>query len=157
MVNLLQPPVVTVIPQRRLAGPVRRYSMATRSQIPGQWADYNAAGVRVTGARPGDYYGVVFNYSGDIAAFDYLCGQDVTATAILPHGFGEVLVSGAYARFATLGHISTMNAVWAEVYGHWLQRPEYRHRPGPPVEYYPPAFDGMTGEGGFEVWVAVEM
>ena len=31
-----------------------------------------------------------------------------------------------------------------------------KHRPGPSVEYYPPQFDGLTGAGGFEVWVAVE-
>ena len=156
MAEILQPPVLTAMPQRRFAGLVRRYSMQARGQIPGQWSDYNEAGVRVPGAVPDGYYGVAFNHAGDIGSFDYLCGQEVSETAALPAGFGAVAISGTYARFVTLGHISTMNAVWDEVFGIWLKRPAYLHRPGPPVEHYPPEFNGMTGEGGFEIWVPVQ-
>jgi AraC family transcriptional regulator len=52
--------------------------------------------------------------------------------------------------------IAEMPAVWAEIHGHWLQQPEWHPRPGPSVEYYPPAFDGATGQGGYEIWVPVE-
>jgi predicted transcriptional regulator YdeE len=48
-----------------------------------------------------------------------------------------------------------MQAAWAEIYDDWLKRPEFPPRPGPSVEYYPPQFNGMTGEGGFEIWVPV--
>ena len=84
-----------------------------------------------------------------------LCGQEVPAGAGLPQGFGEVAIAGRYARFATMAHISAMQAVWGEVYGQWLSRPDFHGRSGPSVEYYPPAFDGMTGDGGYEVWVPI--
>ncbi len=88
--------------------------------------------------------------------FDYLCGQEVPAGAPLPAGFKAVTISGPYARFATQGHISTINAVWGEIYEKWLSQPDFRPRPGPSVEYYPPQFSGVTGNGGFELWVPIE-
>jgi AraC family transcriptional regulator len=155
MPKVLSTPRVEVMSLRRFAGPVQKYDMETRANIPAQWVAYNQAGTRVETATPDDYYGAVFNFSEKEGTFDYLCGQEVAAGVALPSGFGLVTISGRYARFATKGHISTMNAAWAEVYGDWLSRPDYRPRPGPSVEYYPPAFDGMTGEGGFELWVPV--
>ena len=149
-------PRVQMMPLRHFAGPVQRYDMQTRAAIPGQWATYNEDGLRVDDAVPGDYYGLVFNYSADGGTFDYLCGQEVPARAALPVGFGTTSIQGSYARFATKAHISTMSAAWGEVFGDWLTRPDFRPRPGPSVEYYPPEFDGMTGEGGYEIWVAVE-
>lgn len=156
MSQLLATPKIDVMPTRRFAGPVQRYDMQTRAGIPAQWAAYNAAEIRVAGAVPGDYFGVVFHYSEEDGSFDYLCGQEVPAGAALPAGFAAVTIAGAYARFATTGHISTMAATWGEIYGDWLTKPAYRPRPGPSVEYYPPGFDGMTGDGGYEIWVAVE-
>ncbi len=156
MPNQLSEPKVDVMPSRRFAGPVRRYDMQSRAAIPQQWVAYNDDGTRVAGAVPGDYYGVVFNYNDDAGSFDYLCGQDVPAGAALPAGFADVTISGAYARFATKGHISTMTAVWQEIYGDWLSRPDFRARKGPSVEYYPPEFDGFSGEGGFEIWIPVQ-
>ncbi len=156
MAKLLSAPRIQVMPTRHFAGPVQRYDMQTRAGIPAQWDAYNAKAVRVTGAIPDGYYGLVFNYSEDGGTFDYMCGQEVLAGASLPAGFASVAISGSYARFATTGHISTMATAWAEIYGDWLTRPDCRPRPGPSVEYYPPAFDGMTGDGGYEIWVAVE-
>ena len=152
----LTPPKLETMPTRRFAGPVQRYNMQTRSAIPAQWVAYNDAAERVPGAGLDDYYGLVFNFSEEEGSFDYMCGQEVPAGVALPAGFSAVTIAGRYARFATKGHISTMNAVWQEVYGNWLGKPDLRPRPGPSVEYYPPEFDGMTGEGGFEIWVAVE-
>jgi AraC family transcriptional regulator len=152
----LTAPKIEVFAQRRFAGPVRRYNMTNRSAIPAQWADYNNVGTRVVGAVPDNYYGLCFNFSEEEGSFDYMCGQEVPARAALPGGFSATTLQGRYARFDTKGHISTMSAVWAEVFGTWLQQPGLRPRPGPSVEYYPPEFNGMTGDGGFEIWVAVE-
>lgn len=105
---------------------------------------------------PDDYYGLCYNFSEDDGSFDYVCGQEVPAGANLPSGFAVVTIAGRYGRFASKGHISTMNAVWQEIHANRLSRPDLKRRPGPSVEYYPPQFDGLTGEGGFEVWVAVE-
>jgi len=108
MPSLFDTPKIDILPTRHFAGPVQRYDMQTRAGIPGQWGAYNDQDIRVAGAMPGDYYGVVFNYSEDGGTFDYLCGQEVPAGVALPAGFGTVSVSGAYARFVTGGHISTM-------------------------------------------------
>lgn len=87
--------------------------------------------------------------------FDYLCGQEVSPPGALPDGFVTHSFGGRYGRFATKGHISTMPDVLGEIFGQWMRRPEFQHRDGPTVEYYSPAFDGATGEGGFEIWVAI--
>lgn len=156
MTNLLTAPKIETMPRRRFAGPQRRYDMQTRAEIPAQWAAYNTEGRRVPGATPDDYYGIIHNFSEDAGTFDYICGQEVPATAALPDGFAAVTIEGRYARFATKGHISTMNAVWSEIYNSWMTRPEYRPRMGASVEYYPPEFNGMTGDGGYEVWLPIE-
>lgn len=149
MPEIFAAPTIEHMPTRRIAGPVQRYDMQTRAEIPAQWGAYNDADVRAESVSPDDYYGVVFNYSEDGGSFDYLCGQEVAPATSLPKGFGSVTISGAYARFATKGHISTMSAAWGEIFGDWLTRPDYRPRPGPSVEYYPPEFDGMSGDGGY--------
>ena len=156
MDSKLNPPVIETMPNRRFAGLVKTYTMQTRSAIPAQWVAYNEACSQVGGAVLAGYFGVVFNFSEDDGTFDYMCGQEVPAGATLPADFAIVSIAGRYARFVTKGHISTMNAVWEEVYGNWLTRPDLAPRPGPSVEYYPPEFDGMSGEGGFEVWIAVQ-
>ncbi len=89
--------------------------------------------------------------------FDYLCGQEVTTLAALSGGFEGVTTSaGKYARFATTAHISRMQAGWEEIYGDWLKRPAYPWRPGAAIEFYPPEFNGITGEGGWEIWLPVK-
>ena len=156
MPNLLTAPKIDLMPRRRFAGPQRRYDMQTRAEIPAQWAAYNTEDRRVPGATPDDYYGIVHNFSEESGTFDYICGQEVPANATLPDGFAAITIEGRYARFATKGHISTMNAAWSEIYNSWMTRPEYRPRKGASVEYYPPEFNGMTGDGGYEVWLPIE-
>ena len=48
-----------------------------------------------------------------------------------------------------------MQAAWGEVYNHWASQPDCGPRSGPGVEFYPPEFDGMTGNGGYELWIPV--
>ena len=93
--------------------------------------------------------GLVFAFSAIDGSLGHLSGQEV------PAGRDALAIAGPDARFATRGHISTMAAVWAEVCGHWLSRPDYRPRQGPSLQYYPPVFAGMTGNGGDEIWVAI--
>lgn len=143
-------------PARIYAGPVQHYDMQTRSAIPAQWQSYNEVGLRAPTPAEDDYYGVVFNFSQATGMFDYMCGQVLTADAALPDGFSSLKVAaGNWACFATTGHISTMPAAWGEIMGHWLTQPGCTAREGPSIEFYPPSFDGMTGNGGYEIWMPV--
>ena len=153
MPTIFTAPKVEVMPQRQFAGLVRRYDMQTRGAIPAQWGDYNGMAA-LPYSVPDAWYGVCYNFGAGMS-FDYLSGQEVTGVADLPSGFAAVSIIGAYARFATKGHISTMQAAWGEIHGDWLKRADYSPRHGPSVEFYPPAFNGMTGEGGWEIWVPV--
>lgn len=146
MALILAAPDLETFDPRYFDGLVRSHTMETRDRIPAQWMDYNAAAEN----RPGDYFGVVFNFDRVAGTFDYLCGQEVETG-------GLVSIAGLHARFATEGHITTIHAVWDEIYGYWLAQPEYRPAPGPAVEYYPPEFDGKTGLGGYEIWVPLEV
>jgi AraC family transcriptional regulator len=131
--------------------------METRRAIPAQWSDYDAMKEVVPHVVPDAWYGVCSDFSDEGDRFSYLCGVEVTKRGTLPDGQVVVEVpAGRYARFATKGHISTMNGVWEEVYSEWLGSDGIVSRPGASIEYYPPEFDGRTGDGGFEVWIAVE-
>ena len=48
-----------------------------------------------------------------------------------------------------------MQSAWGEVYNHWADQPGCGPVAGPSVEYYPPEFNGMTGNGGYELWIPV--
>lgn len=157
MTLIFDAPRIETFPTRHLAGPVRRYSMQTRAAIPAQWVAYNTEGERAPSLSPEDYYGLAFGFSEATGEFDYLCGQEVAADVPLPEGFARVATpAGRWARFVTRGHVSTMQSAWGEVYNHWMGQPGCLPRKGPSVEYYPPAFNGMTGHGGYELWVPVE-
>ena len=149
-------PQLQSMPDRHFAGPARSYDMTTRSQIPAQWQDYNRPGPRPESLDPAAYYGLSFNVAPDMSRFDYLCGQEVSAAVVLPEGVQRVTAPGGlWARFATKGHISTMQSAIEELYGHWARQPGLSPRAAPSIEYYPPQFDGMSGNGGYELWLPV--
>jgi AraC family transcriptional regulator len=153
-VTRLAPPVIEEMPERRVLGPLVRYTMETRHGIPGQWADYSRAGIEAAGAVPYRWYGVCANF-GEGGSFDYLCGMEVPTGAV-PAGWAALtLPAGRWARFVEKGHISLMQDMWAEIYREWMGQKGLVPRDGLGVEYYPVEFDGATGEGGFEIWMPV--
>ena len=151
----LAAPTIETMPERRLMGPMRRYTQQNRAAIPGQWADYNAADVQVSGAVPDVWYGACTGV-GTAGDFDYLCGQEVPKGPV-PAGWSVMtLPTGRWARFVEPGHITLMQSAWSEIFTDWMGSPGLTPRPGPITEVYPLAFDGQTGEGGFEIWMPVE-
>jgi AraC family transcriptional regulator len=147
----LQPEIV-VMPDMRIVGVLRRYTMETRGAIPAQWAEFDAV-EPVEGAVPDAWYGVCANI-GDDGGFDYLCGVEL-AKGEVPQGLAVItLPGGRWARFATKAHVSAMQDMWEEIYSDWIGK-GLTPREGPSVEFYPPAFDGATGEGGYEIRVPV--
>ena len=156
MPKTMTPPIVEVMPDRLMVGPAKSYDMETRSAIPAQWAAYNEADQTPEYVIPDSWYGLCYDF-GEGGTFSYLCGVEVTKRGTIPPGQTVVtLPAGKYARFASKRHISEMNDIWTEIYAEWLGTPGLIARSGPSVEYYPLEFDGRTGEGGFEIWIAVE-
>lgn len=145
-------PQVVTMPARSIIGPKVHYTPATRDQIPQQWASYNAS-PECPDPGPGGSFGVCIEAGED--GFDYLCGVEA-GKAPLAAGWSEVSIpSGRWARFVTTAHISDMMGLWGEIYRDWIGRPGYEKRRGAQIEFYPQAFDGRTGLGGYEVWIPV--
>jgi AraC family transcriptional regulator len=155
MPKTMNPPVIETMPDRLFVGPSKRYDMQTRSAIPAQWAAYNEADQVPEHVIPDNWYGLCYDFA-DEGEFSYLCGMEVTKRGSVPSGQTLVtLPAGRYARFASKRHISQMGDIWGEIYAEWLGTEGLTARPGASVEYYPLEFDGRTGEGGFEIWIAV--
>lgn len=147
-------PEIFEMSERRIVGLMRRYTMETRAAIPGQWGDYHAAGGDPAGAVPDAWYGVCANF-GEDGGFDYLCGVELPRGAV-PAGYAAIMLpAGRWARFATGAHIGRIGDVWSEIYGDWMGGDRLMPREGPSTEFYPPAFDGATGMGGYEIWLPV--
>lgn len=156
MPKTMNPPVIEQMTDRLMVGPAKNYDMETRAAIPAQWAAYNEADQTPGNTIPDAWYGLCYDFA-EGGTFNYLCGVEVTKRGTIPPGQTLVtLPAGKYARFASKKHISQMNDIWSEIYAEWLGTPGLISRPGPSVEYYPLEFDGRTGEGGFEIWIAVE-
>jgi AraC family transcriptional regulator len=156
MPKTMNPPVIETMPERLFVGPSKRYDMQTRTAIPAQWAAYNEATETAGHLIPDAWYGLCYDFTCE-GNFSYLCGVEVTKRGTVPTG--QVLVTlpaGRYARFASKRHISQMSDIWNEIYAEWLGAEGLTARPGPSVEFYPLEFDGRTGEGGFEIWIAVQ-
>jgi AraC family transcriptional regulator len=150
----LQPETVAM-PERRIIGLMRRYTMATRQAIPGQWADYDAEAGQRPGPMPEAWYGVCANF-GPEGDFDYLCGTEMQEGAV-PEGWAAItLPAGNWAVFATMAHISAMPGMWEAIYRDWVGTGRITLREGPSVEHYPPAFNGATGMGGYAIWLPVQ-
>ncbi len=157
MPRLLKTPDIRSAPQRAFIGPSRTYDMRTRSEIPAQWAAYNDEGVTPAGAIPDAWYGVCHSFSADGEVFEYLCGVEVLGSPSVPAGHTLVHApAGKWVCAASDAHVSSMGSAWSELYGEWLPELGVALKPSVAIEYYPPAFDGRTGEGGWELWVAIE-
>ena len=157
MPRILSKPVIGTYPERSFVGPSASYDLQTRAEIPAQWATYNREGVSPAGAVPNAWYGVCHTFMADGERFDYLCGVEVRGSVSVPAG--QVLVSapgGRWLRAACKAHVSDIGRAWSELYEEWLPELGLKLRPSVVIEYYPPAFDGRTGEGGWELWVPVE-
>jgi AraC family transcriptional regulator len=157
MPRVLTTPVLDTAKERLFVGPSVNYDMKTRSEIPAQWAAYNREGVSPSGAIANAWYGVCHSFSPDDERFEYLCGVEVDGSAPPPRG--QVLVrapAGKWLRAASRAHVSEMGRAWSELYEVWLPELGLELKHSVVIEYYPPAFDGRTGEGGWELWVPVE-
>lgn len=141
-----------------LAGLRRYYTFEDRAGIPLLWQRFGPFIGNIPGQIPGDAYGVCLNADGEPQdGFDYLAAVPMRSLDDLPDGLVGVRIPPlTWAVFQHRDHVSSIGATCAAA-GEWLAR-ERRMQEGVAVmmvEYYPPAFDPMTGLGGCEVWVPV--
>jgi len=137
------------------AGLTGRYNCDSPAGIPDQWQRLGPYLGHIPGQIGPTCYGVVFNFDRE-GNFDYLCGAEVAGTPRLPEGFSTVSVpEQKYAVFAHKGHIAGIRSLCAAIWSQWFPKSGHEPVEGPTLEVYGPEFNGQTGLGGFEVWVAI--
>lgn len=148
-----QPRIVELGPLR-IAGLKRSYGSEGGAGIPAQWQEFVPHIGSIPGQIGDETYGVCIT---DVeVGIDYVSGVRVEDSAELLDGMESVFVPQAtYAVFDHAHHVSAIPSTWAWIWGEWLADEPYEPLPGPSVEFYPVSFDGLTGEGGLEIWVPV--
>ena len=74
-----------------------------------------------------------------------------------PREFRHVAIpKHSYAIFAIEHNITTIQRVLHTIWNQWLPASGYKAAKAPAVECYHENFDPQTGDGGFEIWVAIE-
>ncbi len=141
----------------RVAGLTGRYTAEQTVNIPSQWQKFGPYIGHIDGqtGEPETTYGVCYNSDDD--GIDYLCGVEVRPGADLPAEFATLdITAQTYAVFPHTGHISTIRSTWCAVWDKWIPESGLTVLSQPFFEKYGPSFDGVTGEGGLEIWIPVK-
>ncbi|MEM1230520.1 MAG: AraC family transcriptional regulator [Pseudomonadota bacterium] len=141
----------------RIAGLERLHDDMPSPLISEQWQRFaphigqipNQVGMTSYGAMPPEK-------EHEEAPYRYLCAVEVSSLEGLPDGLtGYDVEAGTYAIAQHRDHVSSVGQSFAALYGSWLPASGYEPLPGYCLEVYGAAFDPMTGNGGFELWVPV--
>ncbi|KKB12032.1 AraC family transcriptional regulator [Devosia geojensis] len=153
----LDPPRIERHGALRIAGLSERYGMAGAAGIPDQWQKLAPYIGNIDGMVGGATYGVVGAFSDDVQGYDYLTGVEMRPDADLPPEFASVAIPArTWAKFTHKGHVSTISATCAAIYGDWHPRMEFETGENYSfLEYYGPDFNPKTGYGTMEIWVGV--
>jgi AraC family transcriptional regulator len=61
-----------------------------------------------------------------------------------------------YAVFRHSDHVSTIRSAWNAIWNSWLPDSDYETVDAPAFERYDEQFNSTTGQGGFELWIAIQ-
>ena len=61
-----------------------------------------------------------------------------------------------YAAFRHNEHISNVRRTWFTIFNKWLPESGYKLAEGPEFELDGQGFNGITGEGGLEIWIPIK-
>jgi AraC family transcriptional regulator len=151
----LQPPRFENGRTLLIAGLSERYNSETSAGIPAQWQRFGPYLGHIPGQAGRAAYGVLCN-SDDAGNMEYISGVEVSDFARVPGEFAHLRIPEArYAVFSHPDHISTIRRVWHTIFNRWLPESGYRIAEGSEFERYGEEFDGITGTGGFEIWIPV--
>ena len=139
-----------------LAGLIKIFPMKDIASIPSLWAQFDQIQDAITNTGPERrYFGASLSFSEEKGC-EYMAAVEVTGLASVPKDLQTTTIPAAkYAIFAQPGHITLMRPTIMSIWQDWLPTSGYSAAEAPLIEYYPPAFDGMTGNGGFEIWLPV--
>jgi AraC family transcriptional regulator len=139
-----------------LAGLIKTFPMKDIASIPSLWAEFNQIQGAITNTGPERrYFGASLSFSEEKGC-EYMAALEVTDLSAVAKDFQTTTIPAAqYAIFTQPGHITLMRPTIMSIWQDWLPTSGYIAAEAPLLEYYPPAFSGMTGYGGFEVWLPI--
>jgi AraC family transcriptional regulator len=139
-----------------LAGLIKTFALKDLGSIPSLWEQFDQIQDAITNTGPERrYFGASLSFSEEKGC-EYMAALEVTDLASVPKEAQTATIPAAhYAIFAQPGHITLMRPTIMSIWQDWLPTSGYTAAEAPLIEYYPPAFDGMTGNGGFEIWLPV--
>jgi AraC family transcriptional regulator len=154
--DTIEPPRFETTQALLIAGLGDRFSHESSSGIPGLWQRFNAESEHIPGKVSDVAYGVCFN-TDDSGNFDYIAGLQVRDFSGIPKEYMRVRIAPQrYAVFTHREHISTIRRTVATIWSKWLPASGFQAADAPFFERYGPEFDGRTGLGGFELWLAIK-
>lgn len=152
----LAPPRIETTGPRIYAGLVERYECQNPAGIPAQWQRFQPYLGHIEKQVGQDAFGVCYNFDAD-ENFDYMCAVEVKDAASLPREFQTLQVPPQkYAVFRHEEHVAGIRATMSAIWSDWFPTSGYQAAQAPTLERYGPEFNGMTGLGGLEIWIAIE-
>ena len=140
-----------------LAGLIKTFAMNDIGAIPSLWPQFDEHQDIIFNKKDGPrYFGASLSFSEEKGC-EYMAALEVTDLSSQPKEVQTAAIPAAtYAIFAQPGHITLMRPTIMSIWQDWLPGSGYIAAEAPLLEYYPPQFDGMTGNGGFEIWLPVK-
>ncbi len=137
------------------AGVNRRYQSSTMAGIPSQWQSFQPHIGHLPEQKGDDAFGICHNFDEE-SGFDYMCAVEVEGACDLPEGLSFLRVAPArYAVFQHMSHVASIGATMQQIWNGWLPDSGHRAADAPLFERYSSSFDPATGNGGFEIWIAL--
>lgn len=139
------------------AGLRRKHTFASMANdIPRQWDDFAKLG-KLPGQLGPAAYGAICGGDPKTQTMEYMCAVEVTSFDAVPKELGRMRVPAArYAVFLHSGNVATIRDTWRQIFEVWLPSSGMQSNQTPDFEVYDERFDGATGEGGVEIWLAVK-
>ena len=156
VVSSLTPPRIVTSEAKLIFGLSQPCPAAGDPGIPGLWNRFVPHIGHIHGQMGNVAYGVIYN-SDDSGNYDYLSGVEVQNFPGQPAEFTRLRIPPqTYAVFEHRDHVSAVAATWKAIWEHGLADAGLKALDGPAFELYREQFNGMTGTGGFEIWVPIE-
>lgn len=139
-----------------LAGIRRKHTFASMGKdIPHQWDEFVKLG-KLPAQVGAASYGTICGGDPKTQTMEYMCAVEVSSFDAVPKDLGRMRVPAArYAVFLHAGNVATIQDTWRQIFTEWLPSSGEQSNETPDFEIYDERFDGATGDGGVEIWLAV--